>query len=489
MPQNTGEIVYDLPPAVRHRVGLSSLATRCRTHPGDQRPMTDSLDGGVAVGEHGRAMPGDRREIFGWQMYDWAWSAFSTTVTTALLGPYLLALAEDNGGVPLFGFVIDDASFFPFAISLSAVVQVIVLPLIGAVADHTDHKKRLFLSMAYGASALTAAMFLITTSTVVLGGVLFVLASVGYGAAGVIYNSYLPEIAPPDQRDRVSSGGFAYGYLGGGIWLALNFVMILLLDDELAVRLSLGGTGVWAAVFILLFTQRYLRPRPAGRHKDPGVGWLRFSTGSILTTARAMRRHQPITFRYLVAYLIFNDGILTVIAVATSYAADELDAPAETLLLLVLLIQFVAIPGAVGFGRSAERFGSKRSLLVNLVVWTLLVVYAYLALDTIAELWVLGTVLAFVLGGSQAISRSLYSQMIPANAEAEYFGFFEIASRGTSWIGPFLFGVVNQLVDSQQQAILALIVFFVVGIALLIPIDVRRAMQDAGNDPEGVNVA
>ncbi len=430
----------------------------------------------------------DRREVFGWQMYDWAWSAFSTTVTTALLGPYLFNLAEDNGGVNLGGWTIDPGSFFPFTVSLSALIQVIVLPLVGAAADHTDHKKSLMLGLAYFGSAMTAAMFLITGTTLLLGGALFLLASVGFGAAGVIYNSYLPDIAPPELRDRVSSGGFALGYLGGGLWLAANFALFEFMDAALAARISLGGTGVWVAVFLFLFTQRYLRARPAARTKPAGVGWARFSVGSIIRTGREMRRKYPVTFRYLLAYLIFNDGILTVIAVATSFASDELDAEAETLLLLVLMIQFVAVPGAVGFGRLAERVGSKRSLIWNLMVWAGLVIYAYVQLDSIPKLWILGTVLAFVLGGSQAISRSLYAQMIPADKEAEYFGFYEIASRGTSWIGPAAFGVVNQVTGSQRQAILSLIVFFVVGIALLFPVDVKRGMDDVGQDSSRLRV-
>ncbi len=430
----------------------------------------------------------NRQEIFGWQMYDWAWSAFSTTVTTALLGPYLFELAEDSGGVDLGGWTVAPASFFPFAVSLSALLQVIVLPLVGAVADHTSHKKTLMMAMAYFASAVTAGMFLITGTTVVLGGLLFILASLGYGAAGVVYNSYLPEIAAPEHRDRVSSGGFAYGYLGGGLWLAINFALIALIEDTaLAVRISLGGTGLWAAIFIFAFTQRHLRARAASRTKPIDVGWVSFSVRSIISTGREMRHRYPVTFRYLLAYLIFNDGILTVIAVATSFASDELDAEPETLLLLVLLIQFVAVPGAIGFGRLAERFGSKRSLLWNLAVWAALVIYAYVQLDSIAKLWVMGTVLAFVLGGSQAISRSLYSQMIPADREAEYFGFYEIASRGTSWIGPAAFGVVNQITGSQRQAILSLIFFFVVGVGLLIPVDVRRGMADVGQDSSKVN--
>lgn len=427
---------------------------------------------------------GARSEIFGWQMYDWAWSAFSTTVTTALLGPYLLDLAERTDGVLLLGWRIAPASFFPFAVSLSAMLQVVALPLVGAVADHTPHKKRLMMSLAYFGSALLAGLFLVTVDTVLLGGLLFVVAGVAFAAGSVIYNSYLPEIAPPELRDRISSLGFAYGYFGGGLWLALNFALIVVMDDtELAVRISLGGTGVWCLVFFALYPGRLIRPRPAVRDKPTDAGWVGFSLRSVITTLREMRTKYPIAFRYLVAYLFFTDGIGTVIVVSTSFAADELDAEAETLLGLVLLIQFVAVPGSLAFGRLAERIGAKRALVGNLVVWMVLVVYAFVGLDSITKLWVLGFFLALVLGGAQALSRSLFAQMIPLNREAEYFGFYEIASRGTSWLGPLVFGIVNQIVGSQRQAILSLIAFFGIGIVLLAPIRVRQAMVDAGQEP------
>lgn len=417
-------------------------------------------------------------------MYDWAWSAFSTTVVTALLGPYLLDLAERNDGVDVLGFTVDAASFFPFAVSASALLQLITLPLIGAVADHTPHKKRLMMGLAYLGSALIAGLFVVTADTVVLGGVLFVIAGAAFSAASVIYNSFLPDLVPPELRDRVSSVGFAFGYLGGGIWLAINFGLIFLMDDtELAVRISLGGTGIWCMVFFALFPGRLIKPRPAQRAKPPNPGWLRFSVRSVVTTLAEMRRHHPHTFRFLLAYLLFIDGTGTVATVATSFAADELDATSETLLALVLLIQFVAIPGALGFGRMAERFGAKRSLMINLAVWMALVVYAFAGLDTIAELWALGIVLAVVLGGASSLSRSLFAQLIPTSREAEYFGFFEIAARGTSWLGPAVFGIVNQLVGSQRLAILSLIFFFGLGLLLLAPVNVRRAMLDAGQDP------
>ena len=427
----------------------------------------------------------DRSEVFGWKMYDWGWSAHTTTVLTALLGPYLLALAEDNGGVDVFGWTIDPASFFPFAVSLAAIVQVIGLPLVGTVADHTGAKKTLLMTTAYAACAFTAGLFFVTASNVLFGGVLFVLGAIAFAAAGVVYNSYLPDIVPPQLRDRVSADGYAYGYIGGGLYLAFNFLLIAFMDDtELAVRISLGGAGVWAAVFIALFTHRRLQKRIPARTKPEGEGWLGFSLSGVARTGRELWTRYPVTFRYLIAYIIFNDGIQTVIAISTSFAAEELDAPAETLLLLVLMIQFVAVPGAMGFGRWAERSGAKEALMVNLVVWAALVIYAYAQLDSITKLWVMGVVLAFVLGGSQAIARSLFSQMIPNDKEAEYFGFYEIASRGTTWIGPLVFGLVNQITGSQRQAIISLILFFVIGIAVLFTVDVRRGMADAGNNPD-----
>jgi UMF1 family MFS transporter len=286
----------------------------------------------------------DRSEVFGWKMYDWGWSAHTTTVLTALLGPYLLELAEENGGVDVLGWTIDSASFFPFAVSLAAIVQVIGLPLVGTVADHTRGKKTLLMGTAYAACAFTAALFFVTSSNVLFGGLLFVLGAIAFAAAGVVYNSYLPDIVPPQLRDRVSADGYAFGYVGGGLYLAFNFALIALMDDTaLAVRISLGGAGIWAAVFIGLFTHRRLKHRLPARTKPEGQGWIGFSLSGVASTGRELWSRYPVTFRYLIAYIIFNDGIQTVIAISTSFAAEELDAEAETLLLLVLMIQFVVV--------------------------------------------------------------------------------------------------------------------------------------------------
>jgi UMF1 family MFS transporter len=190
----------------------------------------------------------------------------------------------------------------------------------------------------------------------------------------------------------------------------------------------------------------------------------------------------------LIAYLLYNDGIQTVIIVSTSFAADELDVGASTLALLVLMIQFIAFLGAFAFNSLAQRIGAKRAIMFSLVIWAGIVIFAFAFLYEAWQLWFLGVAVALVLGGSQALSRSLFSQMIPSGREAEYFGFYEISERGTSWIGPILFGLAVQITGNQRSAIVSLIIFFIVGLILLSRVNVRQAMVEAGNDPIGVVV-
>lgn len=438
----------------------------------------------------------DRREIFGWTMYDWANSAFSTTVVTALLGPYILALAESSPEpLSLFGVTVEPAAIFPFSASLSVLLQVLFLPLLGTVADYTHLKKRMLLTFAYLGAAATILLFLIradmpalgTNGAVILGSLLFIVANLSFGAAIVFYNAFLPDIATPDQRDMVSSRGFALGYLGGGLLLLLNLGLITLMEDTaLAVRISLASAGVWWLVFTYLFPRRRLRQRAPARELPPGENLFNHGIRQIANTLRELWRKYPQTLRYLIAYLIYNDGIQTVIIVSTAFAADELGVGTQTLLILVLMIQFVAFGGALMFGYLARRLGAKRAIMLSLVVWSALVIYAYAFLTNEMQLYIMGFVVALVLGGSQALSRSLFSQMIPPEHEAEYFGFYEISERGTSWIGPLAFAAAVQLTGSQRIAIVTLIIFFVVGLFLLSRVNVRQAMLDAGNDPSGV---
>jgi UMF1 family MFS transporter len=413
----------------------------------------------------------DKREIFGWTMYDWANSAFSTTVVTALIGPYVLALAQSSEQpLAVFGTAIEPGAIFPFAVSLSVLVQLLFLPLLGTIADYTHLKKRLLLAFAYTGAVATIALVFVkvdlsvigTNGAILLGSLLLIIANFCFGAAIVFYNAFLPEIASPDRRDMVSSRGFATGYLGGGILLLINFIMLILIEDQaLAVRLSLASAGVWWLVFTYLFPRTRLKQRDAARQLPPGSNVLTHGIRQIKSTLGEMYRKYPNTLRYLIAFLLYNDGIQTVIIVSAAFAADELGVAAESLLLLILMIQFVALFGAVGFGRLAGRIGAKRAIIVSLVIWSAIVIVAYAFLYEEWQLFILGFFIALVLGGSQALSRSLFSQMIPAEQEAEYFGFYEISERSSSVIGPFIFALALQLTGSQRLAIVSLIIFFI----------------------------
>ncbi len=432
----------------------------------------------------------NQREVTGWAMYDWANSAFMTIVVTTFLGPYLTALAKTNGGtVNLFGFPLEGAAFYPLCVSISVFFQVFFLPILGAIADYSHLKKRLMLTFAYMGAGATLLMFFVTANLIILGGLLFIIANLSFGAAIVFYNAFLNDLAAPDERDSVSSKGFAYGYVGGGLALLLCLILLNVVSEEnrgLAVRLSLAGAGLWWLGFTFLFTQRRLVQRASALKLPSGETYLSYGLKQLIHTLKELFRKYPTTLQFLIAYLIYNDGIQTIITVSTIFASSELGLSTSTLVQVILMIQFVAAGGAMAFNLLAGRIGAKKAIMLSLVIWAGLVIYAYGFLYTATQFWIMGAILALVLGGSQALSRSLFSQMIPKNKEAEYFSLYEISERGTSWLGPVAFAVALQLTGAQRVAIITLIIFFVAGLGLLGLTNVRKAIQEAGNEVPAV---
>jgi UMF1 family MFS transporter len=436
----------------------------------------------------------DRREIFGWLMYDWASSAYSTTVVTVLAGPYLTALAQaavgENGVVLGLGPLgsVTAKSLFPYCIALSVVVQVALLPLLGALADYANLKKPLMALGCYTGAAATCLLVFVTGSRYLAGGLLLIVANIGFGASMVLYNAYLNDITTPDRRDAVSSHGYALGYFGGGLLLAFNLAFVLSAGSlgiarELAVRLSLLSAGLWWAAFAVV-TFRRLKPHAAPKSPPPGQSYLALGIGELLQSFREIRS-LPHTLHFLAAYTTFNNGIQTVIVVASVFLAQELfvskGRPTDEsfLMALVLMVQFVAFLGALVFARLASMVDTKNALLLSLVLWTGVVVYAYAWLRTAGQAWGVAIGIGAVLGGSQALSRSLFSRMIPRGREASFFSFYEISERGTSWIGPFMFGLVVGVTGSYRLAVLSLIVLFVLGITILVFTDTETAIRDA----------
>lgn len=439
--------------------------------------------------------PNDKREIFGWGMYDWANSAFSTTVGTVFLGPYLASLAataaqaHPDGMARFLGIPIAPDSFLPYTISLSVFLQVLFLPILGAIADYSHLRKQMMQVFATIGAAATIALFFVTQPLWWLGGVLFLVANLCFGAAIVFYNAYLPDIASEDQRDRVSSYGWALGYLGGGLLLIFNLAFYMFSDKlgvpgGLAVRINLASAGIWWLGFSFITWAR-LRSRKASRQLPAGTTYLKVGFGQLRHTIKEIKNF-PETLKYLLAYFLYNDGIQTVIAVSATFAAAPLvrgglELDQSTLTMVILMIQFVAFGGALFWGKLAGWVGAKRSIIISLVVWAGVVIYAYAGLrgDTrVLQFWILGAFIALVMGGSQAISRSLFAQMIPDGHEAEYYSFYEISERGTSWIGPLIFGVMNQAFGSLRPALLSLIFFFVMGLIVLSFVNVEKAIAD-----------
>ncbi|NOT60205.1 MAG: MFS transporter [Acidobacteria bacterium] len=419
----------------------------------------------------------------GWYFYDWANSAFYTSVVTVFFGPWLTvvtkAAADAEGYVYPLGLPVRAGAYFPYLVALSIAVQVLVLPVVGAIADQTQRKRELLSVTAYVGAIATIAMYYVQGAHYLAGGALFVLAMLAYHPSIVFYNAFLPEIAAPDERDRVSSIGWAIGYLGGGVLLALNLLLVTQAESwgmttEKAIRISLASAGVWWAVFTLI-PLATLRNRPSTQNETSHliVGFQR------LRGTFARLRTTPHTLRFLLAYLLFNDGVQTVITLSAQFGQEELGLSIATLTQVILLVQFVAFGGSLLFNAIAKAVGAKRAVMWSLLIWMTALFYLYGFLHTSRQFFGLGVVIALVLGGTQALSRSLFTQMIPAGHEAEYFSFYEITDKGASWLGPLLFGLAYQFTGQYRLDILSLLVLFASGLWLLSRVNLELARTEA----------
>jgi MFS transporter, UMF1 family len=434
-------------------------------------------------------LPYSRQEQRGWYFYDWANSAFYTTVVTVFFGPYVTTVLARNAADPAgfiypLGIQVAVRAYWEYLISAAVILQVLLLPLLGALADYSHRKKQLLGLFAYAGAAATVAMLFLKGSAYVWGGFLFLVANTAFGASVVIYNSFLPEIAPPEERDSVSSKGWGIGYIGGGLLLGLNLLMYvkpaaLGLTEDLAVRLSLASAGLWWAVFTII-PLRALRNRQPARRLVRGDNAVVASLRQLAATMRDIRRY-PQTLKFLLAYLLYNDAIQTVIALATQFGHDELKISMGSLALSILMVQFVAFFGSMAFNWLAAATGAKRAVIFSLVIWTAVVLLMYSWVHTTAQFFAMAAVVALVLGGSQALSRSLFAQMIPKSREAEYFSIYEISDKGTSWLCPLAFGLAIQFTGSYRLATLTLAAFFLAGLFVLARVDVRKAAAEAGN--------
>jgi len=451
--------------------------------------MTDVADAELAARDR-------RRQQHAWNWYDWANSAYYTTVLSVMFAPYLITVAGRAAGcahpdetcsrtVSVLGLHLAAGSLPFYLTSFATIASAFLLPVVGAFVDRSGRKRLHMAGFAWAGSFFAALLFFVRGDQWQIGAVAIVLSSVLGGCSLVSYYAILVDISTEDERDAVSSRGWAWGYLGGGLLLLVNLVMFLGhdalgLSQGLAVRLSLLSAALWWAGFTVIPVVRLHDYAPQHVVAQSGTLFQR-SFGQLWATLREMRAF-PMTMTFLVAFLFYNDGIQTVIVVASTYGAKQLGFGQSVLIATILMIQFVAYAGALLFGRLAARYGSYRSILWGTFAWMVIVVLAmFLPAGNVALFLALGVAIAIVLGGTQALSRSFFSLLIPRGREGEYFALYNACERGTSWFGTFLFGVVFQLSGSYRPAIVALVVFFVLGAVFLLRLDPRRGIREAGN--------
>ena len=441
----------------------------------------------------------ETREQRSWYWYDWANSAYVTTTATVLMSPYLTSVAKEAAcpgigdgvdcltNLSVLGLPVAPGALWSYTVTFATVLSAFVLIFIGAIADRSPRPMWLFGGFAWAGALAASLMFFVAGTNWQLGSALVVVAGLCLGASLVIYDSILCRIANENERDRVSSKGWAFGYLGGGLLLALNFGLDsfhekLGLDRSMSTRISILSAGLWWAGFTLIpfLGLRHIRGTVVAPI-DRSAGVVGGSLAQLRSTFRDLKLY-PQTLLFLVAYLFFNDGIQTVIGSSSLYGSEELKFELTTVLGVFLFVQFVAFFGARLFGRMAARIGAWRTVLYGVGLWTVVVIVAFFVPERqLAIFLVLGFMIGIVLGGTQALSRSLYSQLIPRGREAEFFSLYQAMERGTSWFGTAVFGVTYQFTHSYRWAIVVLIAFFALGGLLLSRVDMRRGIHEAGN--------
>ena len=431
-------------------------------------------------------MKNDKKTIFGWCMYDWANSAYITTAAVALLPNYFAQAVVGEAGVDIFGINMSATALWGFMLGGAAFLVFLFAPVLGAIADFSSAKRRFLAGFAYMGSLFATMLYFCKSGDVGLTIALFMGTQVCFVAGNVFYDAFLPQIASEDKLDSVSAKGYAFGYVGGSLQFAIALGLVAMQktpeDQAMAARIGMAMTGIWWAGWTLL-TMKYLKEAKipyelpeAYRDRPKSLAYLALGISRTVATAKRVGRFKHLTL-FLVAYMIYNDGIHTVTSMATIYGTEELRLSTTALMVTLLLVQVVAIGGALVFSRIANRIGAKHAVMCALVLWSGVVTYGYF-IHTATEFFVLGIIVGVVLGGTQALSRSFYGAMIPEQASAEFYGFYSVFSKFSSIWGPVTFGFIKQITGSARLAIISLMIFFIVGLILLGFVDETKAKAD-----------
>jgi UMF1 family MFS transporter len=417
--------------------------------------------------------PTRRKIIVSWCFYDWANSAFATTIMAAVLPVFYSSVAAAELSKTTA------SSYWGYTNTIAMLIVAFTAPVLGALADHSGMKKKFLAAFAALGILSTAGLVGVGRGDWLLASSLYILGMVGFSGGNNFYDSLLPHVAGDQEIDRISSWGYATGYLGGGILLVFNLAMILkphffgLPNAEWGTRYSFLTVSIWWALFTIPLLKNVSEPpvvRIAGESANP----LRASLQRLSLTFRNLRRHRE-AFKFLMAFWLYNDGIGTIISMAVIFGA-EIHIAQEHLIGSILAVQVVGVPCSILFGRIAGKIGAKNAIFAGLIIYTGISIGGYF-LQTALHFWILAIFVGFVQGGTQALSRSLFGTLIPKSRSAEFYSFYDVSSKFAGIIGPAVFGIVGQLTGSSRLSILSLVVFFVVGGLLLITVDVKKGRQ------------
>lgn len=433
------------------------------------------------------ASPSDSSEqhyqqvINAWAMYDWANSAFAVVILTAVFPVYYRALATNAGRAPE-----EATAYWAYTTSLSLLVVAVIGPVLGAMADIAGGKKRfLGVALLFGILGSTSLAFL-GKDSFVLASLLFAIANLGFAGGNIFYEALLPHIVRPNDLDRVSARGYAFGYLGGGLLLMINVLWLLrpgwfgMGDRDFALRACFVSVALWWFVFAIPLFRKVPEPGSRKRHFSAAHvvknGFLRLAA-----TLRQVRRYRQLAL-FLIAFWIYNDGISTIIKLAAAYG-DEIGMNHNDMLIALILTQLIGFPSSIGFGSIARYIGAKRSILLGLAVYTLISVAGFF-IRSAWHFYALAIVVGLVQGGTQALSRSLFAAMVPKARSSEFFGFFSTGEKVAGIIGPAIFGMIAQLTGSSRWGIISVTVLFIAGATLLYRVDEAEGQSVAATFEE-----
>jgi UMF1 family MFS transporter len=427
-----------------------------------------------------------KREIFGWAMYDFANSAFATTILAVIFNQYFATVvAGGERGVEILGFRLHGASFFTFSVSLSMAISALFSPFLGAIADTSGSKKRFLIFFCYMAVLFTGLLYFVREGNYWMGAVFFIIANIGFAEGNVFYNAFLPEISTGQNIGRISGLGWALGYIGGGALLAINLIMLKYPGvlgfpaGYFTVQDCFLSVAVWWLIFSLP-TFLFLKERSKASLPRVEVNYFREGYRRLRHTFQRVKTFKELS-KFLLAFLVYNDGIETVIVMASIFGADVLGMKTNELIIFFLMVQGIAFVGSMIFGFLADAIGNKKTVMISLGIWCLIVLWAFqlgILWAPKTEYWILGVLVAIVLGGSQAASRSLQGLFTPDANSAEFFAFFGVSGKFASIFGPLIYGILIAITGSVRSGVLSVLLFFVAGMVILWTVNEKKGMEE-----------